>query len=52
MDVRSRELGKKLIGGRPDWDSRVKDRISNLGTSEIGYNKVKSLKINGIAQPM
>ena len=24
MDVRSRELGKILINGRPDWDSRVK----------------------------
>lgn len=52
MDVRSRELGKTLIGGRPDWDRRVTDRISKLTPSEIGYNKVKSLKINGVEQPM
>src|SRR5665213_650850 len=24
MDVRSQELGKILINGRPDWDSRVR----------------------------
>ena len=52
MDVRSIELGKKLIRNRPDWDSRVTDRISKLSPSEIGYNKVKSLKINGVEQPM
>lgn len=52
MDVRSRELGKILINGRPDWDSRVKDRISKLTPSEIGFQKVKSLKMNGVEQPM
>ena len=52
MDVRSRELGKTLVGGRPDWDGRVKDRISKLSPAEIGYNKVTSLKINGVAQQM
>ncbi|MEO6684292.1 MAG: M1 family metallopeptidase [Ginsengibacter sp.] len=52
MDVRSRELGKSNIGGQPDWDRRVTDRISKLSPSEIGYNKVKSLKINGVEQPM
>ncbi len=52
MDVRSQELGKILINGRPDWDSRVKDRISKLTPSEIGYEKIKSLKMNGVAQPM
>lgn len=52
MDVRSIELGKKLIRNRPDWDSRVMDRISKLSPSEIGYNKVKSLKINGVEQPL
>ena len=40
MDVRSRELGKQMINGRPDWDSRVKDRISNLKANEIGYQKI------------
>ena len=52
MDVRSRELGKILINGRADWDSRVKDRISKLTPSEIGYEKIKSLKMNGVEQPM
>lgn len=51
MDVRSRELGKTLINGRPDWDGRVKDRISKLKDDEIGYQKIKSIKINGVSQP-
>ncbi|MBX9785209.1 MAG: M1 family metallopeptidase [Chitinophagaceae bacterium] len=51
MDARSRELGKKIIGNnRQDWDGRVKDRILNLKENEIGYQRVKSLKINGIVQ--
>src|SRR5258708_6444178 len=52
MDVRSQELGKILINGRPDWDSRVRDRISKLTPDEIGYQKVKSLKLNGVEQPL
>ncbi len=51
MDVRSRELGKLIINGRPDWDSRVKDRISKLKDDEIGYQKIKSIKMNGVSQP-
>lgn len=51
MDVRSRELGKTLINGRPDWDGRVKDRISKLKDDEIGYQKITSLKMNGVPQP-
>ena len=53
MDVRSRELGKTLLGARQqqDWDARVRDRISKLTDSEIGYQKIISLKINGIPQP-
>lgn len=39
MDVRSRSL--------PDPDSRVSDRISKLAESEIGYQKVTSLKQDG-----
>ena len=58
MDVRSRELGK--IGARTDrdgkpvadWDARVKDRISKLSDTEIGYQKVKSVTINGKAQQL
>lgn len=51
MDVRSIELGKININGRPNWDSRVRDRISNLKENEIGYQKIRSLTMNGVAQP-
>ncbi|MFS8082862.1 MAG: M1 family metallopeptidase, partial [Ginsengibacter sp.] len=51
MDIRSQELGKILINGKPDWDSRVTDRISKLSPSEIGYQNIKSLKMNGVSQP-
>ncbi len=51
MDSRSRELGKKIIGNsRPDWDPRVKDRIQKLNENEIGYQKIKWLKMNGVLQ--
>lgn len=50
MDVRSQELGKTLINGRPDWDGRVRDRISNLKPEEIGYQKIISLSMNGRPQ--
>lgn len=50
MDVRSRELGNMLINGRPDWDSRVRDRINHLQPNEIGYQNVKSIKMNGVEQ--
>ena len=50
MDIRSQEIGKKLIRGRADWDQRVKDRISNLTPDEIGYQQVKNLKVNGVLQ--
>jgi hypothetical protein len=52
MDVRSQELGKVLVNGRPDWDSRVTDRISKLTPSEEGYQKIKSIKLNGAEQPV
>ncbi|MCY7291484.1 MAG: M1 family metallopeptidase, partial [Ferruginibacter sp.] len=51
MDVRSRELGKILNNGRADWDPRVRDRISKLKEDEIGYQKIISLKMNGVLQP-
>lgn len=50
MDTRSRELGKNLIGDRPDWDSRVRDRILKLKPDEIGYHKILSLKMDGRPQ--
>jgi len=51
MDVRSRELGKTLVNGKQDWDPRVRDRIANLKDDEIGYQKIISLKMNGVPQP-
>lgn len=50
MDARSRELGKMGQGENRDWDSRVRDRIQNLQPDEIGYQKIQSLKVNGVAQ--
>ena len=58
MDVRSQELGETVLrtdrDGSPvlDWDARVRDRISRLSPSEIGYSKVKSLKIDGVEQEL
>ncbi len=58
MDVRSRELGKisarknKQGNPVPDWDGRVKDRISKLTETEIGYQNVSSIKINGTVQKL
>ncbi|MBN9299318.1 MAG: M1 family metallopeptidase [Filimonas sp.] len=58
MDVRSRELGKILVGYTKkqeevyDWDTRVKDRINNLKPNEIGYQKVRSIKIDGRNQQL
>ena len=51
MDTRSRRQGAvNGAGARPDWDQRVKDRILNLKPDEIGYQKIISLKMNGVAQ--
>ncbi|MBL0133982.1 MAG: M1 family metallopeptidase [Chitinophagaceae bacterium] len=50
MDARSRELGKNRVGRGQDWDGRVRDRILNLKPEEIGYQKILSLKMNGVAQ--
>lgn len=52
MDIRSRELGKINTNGRPDWDGRVKDRILHLSEQEIGYQKIISLKMNGVSQSL
>lgn len=58
MDMRSRELGKlstrndKKGNPLPDWDERVKDRISKLSPTEIGYQKVSSVKISGKSQKL
>ncbi|HEY1871225.1 MAG TPA: M1 family metallopeptidase, partial [Chitinophagaceae bacterium] len=58
MDVRSRELGKILLGsdkdGNPvyDWDERVRDRIQHLQPNEIGYDSTVYVKLNGVNQKL
>jgi len=58
MDVRSRELGKisvrkdKAGNPLPDWDGRVTNRIQKLNSDEVGYQKILSLKILGVAQKL
>ena len=58
MDQRSIELGKTVLGtdrhGNEvrDWDSRVRDRISKLTPDQIGFDSVKSIKINGASQTL
>jgi hypothetical protein len=56
MDVRSIELGKQRLDTPSkrsdglDWDPRVKDRISKLQPTEIGYQKVFQVLVNGRKQ--
>jgi hypothetical protein len=50
MDAKSLYLGTVRLNGQPDWDSRVKDRISKLKEDEIGYQRVSSLTMNGVNQ--
>ena len=52
MDNRSRVLGQTDVSGRPDWDGRVTDRIQHLSPEEIGYQKVKYVRMNGVEQTM
>jgi hypothetical protein len=51
MDARSRHMGEIMTNRRPEWDSRVTDRISKLSEDEIGYQKIQSLTMNGVPQP-
>jgi hypothetical protein len=50
MDQKSLYLGSQRLNGQPDWDPRVKDRISKLTPDEIGYQNISSLKMNGAEQ--
>lgn len=50
MDVRSRHMGQIRTNNRQEWDPRVKDRIAHLKENEIGYQKINSLTLNGVAQ--
>src|SRR5699024_285011 len=58
MDVRSRELGKNILGVTAkgdtirDWDRRVRDRIEHLSPDEIGYDSVLYIKMDGRPQQM
>ncbi|MBL0882913.1 MAG: M1 family metallopeptidase [Chitinophagaceae bacterium] len=58
MDVRSRELGKTVLrepsraSDGLDWDARVKDRISKLTPEQIGFQRVASVKVNGVTQAL
>ena len=50
MDAKSLHLGSLRLNNQPDWDPRVKDRISKLKPDEIGYQHISSLKMNGVNQ--
>ena len=50
MDQKSLYLGSLSLNNQPDWDPRVKDRISKLKPDEIGYQNISSLTMNGVAQ--
>ncbi|HEY2722535.1 MAG TPA: M1 family peptidase, partial [Chitinophagaceae bacterium] len=55
MDTRSRRQGTIVLRQRQgadvlDWDERVRDRIQNLKPEEYGYQKIRSLKMNGRPQ--
>src|ERR1700754_2938767 len=55
MDTHSRELGKIVYATRhgkqeQEWEERVQDRILHLTPEEIGYQKVLSLSMDGMAQ--
>ena len=58
MDQRSIELGKTVLGtdrnGNEvrDWDSRVRDRISHLTPEQIGWDSVKTVRVNDVNQTL
>lgn len=58
MDIRSRQLGKIVLGLNAqgdsvrEWDSRVRDRIEHLKPNEIGYDSITSIQMDGRPQRM
>src|SRR5215212_7145132 len=50
MDQKSLYLGSLRLNNQPDWDPRVKDRISKLKPDETGYQHISSLRMNGVNQ--
>jgi hypothetical protein len=51
MDNRIRQVSQTLINGVPEGDNRGLGRIQYLKPGEIGYQKIISLKMNGVPQP-
>ncbi len=47
MDINSLNHGADTSNGKPDWDSRVKDRISKLKEDEMGMMDMNFIKYNG-----
>ncbi len=53
MDEKSQSAGRIILGRNAkgeivrDWDGRVSDRISKLTPSEIGYQKIDIVRVNG-----
>jgi Peptidase family M1 domain len=50
MDVRNRELSRKIVDDKTDWDFQIADKIIRLKPEETGYQKMTSLKVNGKVQ--
>jgi hypothetical protein len=50
MDIRSRSLMDGPMKN-DEWDDLVRDRIFNLKETEIGYQKIASVKVDGQLQP-
>src|SRR5664279_3096219 len=51
MDKKSQAWGENMINGKKDWDRRVMDRIQKLKPDETGFQKIISLKMDGVTQP-
>jgi hypothetical protein len=50
MDVRNRELSRKVVDNKTDWDFQIADKIIKLKPEETGYQKISVLKVNGKLQ--
>jgi hypothetical protein len=50
MDVRNRELGRNIRFNRNDWEPKIADKNQKLGPTEMGYQKMINLKMNGRPQ--
>ncbi|HLO79912.1 MAG TPA: M1 family metallopeptidase [Chitinophagaceae bacterium] len=50
MDVRNRELSRRVVDDKTDWDFQIADKIIRLKPEETGYQKLNLVKINGKPQ--